>query len=95
MAMNDVKETIREFILATCLPGESPENLRDDTPLLTSGILDSLAALSLVGFLQKQFAVELDVYETSPERFDRIEDIAATVVRKRQPQAQPLGSQVS
>ena len=93
--MNDVKETIREFILATCLPGESRENLRDDTPLLTSGILDSLAALSLVSFLEKQFGVELDVYETSAERFNRILDIAEAVVRKRQLQAQPVGDPVS
>jgi acyl carrier protein len=77
--MTDVTETIRDFILATYLPGESRENLRDDTPLLTSGILDSLAALGLVTFLQERFGVELDVYATSVERFDCIRDIAATI----------------
>jgi acyl carrier protein len=81
--MEDVRETIRHFILATYLPGESPENLRDDTPLLTSGILDSLAALTVAGFLEKRYGVELDVYDTSVERFDRIADIAASVERKR------------
>ena len=58
--MDDVKEALREFILATYLPGESRENLRDDTPLQTSGILDSLAALSVAGFVQERFGVDLD-----------------------------------
>jgi len=81
--MDDVKDTIRQFILVTYLQGESPENLRDDTPLRTSGILDSLATLTLFSFLEQQFGIELDVYDTSIERFDRIEDIATSVARKR------------
>ena len=81
--MNDIKEMIRHFIVSTYLPGESPEKLRDDTPLLTSGILDSLAAVNLVSFLEQRFSIELDVYDTSIEHFDRIEDIAQCVARKR------------
>jgi acyl carrier protein len=80
--MEDVKEVVREFILKTYLPGESRDNLRDDTPLLTSGILDSLAALGLAAFVQERFGVELDVYDTSVERFNRIADIAASVERR-------------
>jgi acyl carrier protein len=87
--MNDVKETIRQFILSAHLPGESPDNLKDDTPLQTSGILDSLATLGLIQFVQEQFHVELDVYDTSVERFDRIQDIAASVARKRAVGAHP------
>jgi len=80
--MTDVKESIRQFILTTYLPGESPSNLRDDTPLQTSGILDSMATLELATFVERQFGVELDVYDTSVERFNRIEDIAAAIARK-------------
>ena len=81
--MDDVKEVIRQFILKTHLPGESRDNLRDDTPLLTSGILDSLAALGLAAFVQERFGVELDVYDTSAERFNQIRDIAASVERRQ------------
>ena len=31
--MDTVSSTIRRFILSTHLPGESPDTLRDDTPL--------------------------------------------------------------
>jgi acyl carrier protein len=81
--MDEVKETIRQFILCTHLPGEKAEALGDDTPLQTSGILDSLATVGLIAFLEKHYNVELDVYDTAIEEFDCIEDIAATIARKQ------------
>jgi acyl carrier protein len=81
--MSDTKETIRQHILTTYLPGESAANLRDDTPLRTSGILDSLATLSLVSFVESEFGIELEAHETGVDTFDRIEDIAALVARKK------------
>jgi acyl carrier protein len=87
--MDDVKEAIRDYILSTSLPGEARENLRDDTPLQTSGIIDSLALLGLVAFLAQRYGVDLGVYDTSVERFDRIDDIAATVRRKQAPGGPP------
>ena len=81
--MDQLRDTIRDFIVSQYLPGESRENLRDDTPLLSSGILDSLGTLGLVSFIAEQFGVELDVYDTSIEHFDRIEDIAQSIERKQ------------
>jgi acyl carrier protein len=81
--MDQLRDTIREFIVSHYLPGESPDNLRDDTPLLSSGILDSLGTLGLVSFISETFGVELDVYDTSVEHFDRIEDIAQSIERKQ------------
>lgn len=81
--MNDTKEVIRQFILSKYLPTERPENLRNDTPLQSSGLLDSLAVVNLADFLEQQFHVKLDFRDTSVERFDRIEDIATLITRKR------------
>jgi len=81
--MTDVKDTIRQYILATYLPGESAANLHDDTPLRTSGVLDSLATLGLVSFVEKEFGIELEAHETGIDNFDRIQDIAALVARKK------------
>jgi acyl carrier protein len=81
--MNDVRETIREFVLTKYLPGESPENLQDDTPLRTSGILDSLATLTLISFLEERFGIEVQAHETDIDNFDRLGDIVAFVVRKQ------------
>lgn len=88
--MNDVKEIIRQFVLVTHLPGESAKNLRDDTPLQASGILDSLGALGLVSFVEERFGISLDLAETTVDRFDRIEEIATAVMRKQADQAQTV-----
>jgi acyl carrier protein len=81
--MDNIKETIRSFILNEYLPGESPSNLKDDTPLRTSGILDSIATLNLVGFLEQTYSITIDAHETGVADFDRIDDIAALVSRKK------------
>ena len=80
--MDDLNDVIRRFILNTYLQGESPDNLRDDTPLQSSGILDSLATLGLVTFLEQEYKIELDISDTSVDNFDRIEDIARAVRTK-------------
>jgi acyl carrier protein len=81
--MTEITNTIRRHILAEYLPGESEANLADDTPLRTSGILDSMATLSLVSFLESQFGITIDAHETGIEQFDRLSDIAGLVARKQ------------
>jgi acyl carrier protein len=81
--MDNVKDTIRDYILREYLPGESPANLTDETPLRTSGILDSMATLNLVTFLEETFGITIDAHETGIDQFDRIADIAALVAQKK------------
>lgn len=81
--MEDIKEVIRQYILTEFLPGEKPSNLQDDTPLRTSGILDSIGMVKLVSYIEEKFGVEVEAHETGVENFDRIEDIAALIERKR------------
>ena len=79
--MNEMKQQIREF-LSELLPEGKAANLLDDTPLRTSGLVDSMAMLRIVSFLEEKFGIEVDAYEASVENFDRIDDIAAFVHRK-------------
>jgi acyl carrier protein len=67
----------------TYLPGEAVENLQDDTPLRTSGVLDSMATLGLVSFVEKEFDIELEAHETGIETFDTVGGIADLIVQKR------------
>jgi acyl carrier protein len=80
---NDIGGQLHNFILTRFLPGESPANLRDDTPLRTSGILDSLATLSLITFIEEQYGIEVEAHETDVDNFDRIRDMVAFIERKR------------
>ena len=81
--MDNVKEELRQYILSEFLPGEKPSNLRDDTPLRTSGILDSVATLRLVSFVEEHYGIEVEAYEAGVENFDRIDSIAAFIASKR------------
>ena len=81
--MDDIKEELRHYIISEFLPGEQPSNLKDDTPLRTSGILDSVATLRVVNFVEERYGIEVEAHETGVENFDRIDNIAAFVESKR------------
>jgi acyl carrier protein len=80
--MADIKEDLRQYILAEFLPGEKPSNLRDDTPLRTSGILDSMATLSLVRFVEERYGLEMEAHEASVDNFDSLNSIESLVRSK-------------
>lgn len=79
----ETKEAIRQFILTEFLPGESSNNLTDETPLRTSGVLDSMATLRLVSFVEERFGIEVEAHEAGIENFDRIADIATLIASKK------------
>ena len=60
MNLQDIKTTVKTFILNEYLPGEDPAALTDDTPLMTTGILNSIAVLKVVTFLENQFGISFD-----------------------------------
>lgn len=80
--MEDTKKTIKAYILKEFLPGENPEELTDSTPLITGGILDSLATLRLVSFIEDQFQIELQSYETGIDYLNTISDITKLIHSK-------------
>ena len=81
--MDQTKQGIKDFILAEFLPGEDPALLEDSTPLVTGGILDSIATLKLVAFLEEEFGIELAPHETDAEYLDTIDAIASLVESKK------------
>jgi acyl carrier protein len=80
--MENTKNLIKEFILEEFLPGEDPAQLTDSTPLISGGILDSLATLKLVAFLEKTFDLKIEPYETGVDYLDTIPSIANLVLSK-------------
>jgi acyl carrier protein len=81
--MDQIKEDLRQYILEEFLPGEKPANLQDDTPLRTSGILDSVATLKTVTFVEERYGIEVEAHEAGVENFDTIDSIAAFVQSKK------------
>jgi acyl carrier protein len=78
-----IRTMTRDFILKEFLPGERPENLTDSTELITGGILDSLATLKLVSYLEKSCGIEIAPYELVPENLNSVALIADFVQSKQ------------
>ncbi|MBM2620370.1 acyl carrier protein [Actinoplanes sp. LDG1-06] len=51
--------------------------------LISSGLLDSLAAVALIAFLQKRFAIEVLDEDLDLANFDSVAQVVAFVARKR------------
>jgi len=77
------QSAIKEYILKEFLPGEDPDELTETTPLITGGILDSIATIKLVLFLEEQFGVKVEAHETDPEYLDTIASITQLVRSKQ------------
>ena len=57
MNPQEIETTVKTFILNEYLPGEDPAAFTETTPLMTTGILDSIAVLKVVTFLENQFGI--------------------------------------
>lgn len=80
----ELKPAIKQYILKEFLPGEDIANLGDDLPLITSGILDSIATLKLVLHLEERFGITLAAHEADKEHLDTIDRISTLVRSKLQ-----------
>ena len=80
--MDNIKATVKEYILTEFLPGESPESLTDSVSLITGGILDSIATMRLVVFLEEKYGVQFEAHEMSPDKLDSLTAIAETIRSK-------------
>lgn len=81
-----VVEALHEHILEELLPDEAPDVLTPETPLFDAGILDSVAALTLIEFIEDRFGVVLEAHELTLETFGSISAIAALVQEKSRAQ---------
>jgi acyl carrier protein len=78
----NIEQTVKEFILREFLPEEDPNQLNDTTPLLSGGILDSIATIKLVVFLEKEFGVDVQPHEATTDNLETIRQIASFIRSK-------------
>jgi acyl carrier protein len=83
MNEQEIKTSIKNFILNEYLPGEDPAALTDTTALMTTGILDSIAVLKVVTFLENEFAITIEPHEAVVDNLNTISDITRLVMAKK------------
>jgi acyl carrier protein len=78
-----VKEMILEYIKNEYLDEDEADetNLDENTPLISSGIVDSFSMVSLKRFLEKKYGISIPDDEASPQAFDTVTSIMVLVNR--------------
>jgi acyl carrier protein len=80
---SSIRNSVRDFILEEFLQGANADELGDETPLVTSGILDSLATVRLVAFLEERYGIRVAPHEVSVDYLDTLDLISALVQSKQ------------
>jgi acyl carrier protein len=67
----DFKNKIKNFI-----EKETQRKIEDDREnLIEKGVLDSFSMIKLLGFIEKELGVKLDMEELTPENFNSLDTI--------------------
>ena len=76
--------TIEKFIVEEIMIGDNQTKIDPEESLLSSRILDSLALLRLIGFIEDQYGVNIEAGEIIPDNFETITAIKVFIEQKRQ-----------
>ena len=79
-----METVINDYISRELVPDPALLPLSNETPLLETGILDSLGLLRLVVFLEERFAITMDDVDLMPENFVSVNAVCA-YLRTREP----------
>lgn len=80
----EIKRTVRQFLEENLVANHSGIVLTDDTPLISSRLLDSIVALKLVSHLESTFGIEFEAHEVDQDNLDSIAIITAFTAKKCQ-----------
>ncbi len=83
MDRDTIVESVRQFIFAELAPNKQPETFGERTSLFSTGMLDSLASLKLVAFLEQHFGIQVEAHEVVAENLDCLTSIVAYVRNKQ------------
>lgn len=78
----DISQTVRQFILENVFGGNENSDLKSDTSLISSRLMDSIVALKLVTFLENKYGIEFEAHEVSQDNLDSIDRISDFVLSK-------------
>ena len=81
--MDEITTAVRDYVIREYLPEGDDRTIAENTPLISSGIVDSFSMVSLLRFLEKKYSIHIPDEAATPEAFDTVERIA-TLVRRFQ-----------
>ncbi len=76
--MEDMKDLVLNYVINEYQEDEDDE-ITYDTPLISSGFVDSFSMVSLKMFIEKKFNISIPDEEATPEAFDSVNKIVDLV----------------
>jgi len=76
--MEDMKDLVLNYVINEYQEDED-DVITYDTPLISSGFVDSFSMVSLKVFLEKKFNISIPDDEATPEAFDSVDKIVDLV----------------
>ena len=80
--MDNMKDLILEYVINEYREDEDDE-INYDTPLISSGFVDSFSMVSLKVFLERKFQIKIPDDKATPEAFDSVNKIVKLVEEYR------------
>jgi acyl carrier protein len=79
----NTETAIERFIVDELLLGDSNTRIDPDESLISRGVLDSLALLRLIAFIEEQFGVTVNDDEVIPDNFETVNEIKSFIDKKK------------
>ena len=76
--LNEMKELIRNYVIKEYIDDDDVK-ITYETPLISSGYVDSFSMVSLLVFLENKFRIKIPPSKATPEAFDSVNNIVALV----------------
>lgn len=73
--MEEMKSVVLEYIVDEYLDEDDEDEVSFDSPLISSGIVDSFSMVSLKRFVENKYSIKLPDEESTPEAFDTVNSI--------------------
>jgi len=83
MTNDNVEQRVKSFLSENYVKEDGAAKLTETTPLISSGLLDSLATLELVSFLEDTYGIEVAASEVGVHHLNTISEIARFVREKQ------------
>jgi len=78
MNTEEMKELVLNYVKKEYIDDDDTE-ITNDTPLISSGYVDSFSMVSLLVFLENKFKIKIPSSKATPEAFDTVNSIVALV----------------
>lgn len=79
---SDIATALADYIVTSIL-NDPRRVIKPDTPLISSGLIDSLSIVDLAFFVEEQFGVKLKTTELNAETFDTLAGLESLILARQ------------